>query len=466
VRLLGDLPQDEMQRFADDLVLFDAAFAYLVGWSPGPGAASVTIFLIRDRELAARLHLGRGIAGWAHITLEGAYCAVEARADYGQTRETLFHEYTHVLLRRGRRAPLPRWYDEGIASFFGTLDARSGAVVVGAVPGADVMHVHRRGPLPLDQLFEGNLRGASCQEVAHFYATSWALSHYLLLTPAGRREMARLEEELTRGSSPQEAQRVAFGRSAERVESELRAHVAGLARGVPVEAIFELDSLEIRSAGRATPLAGADAADELGRMALQLASGADGDAADRTLARHLLEMAASQRTPPARSEAALAEALALAGQGEQAKASLRGALERAPEDPRVRLSAGRVELAQAETDEGESAARALAAAELHLRSSLELDAGSAPAWFELGRALRQARRPEQALDALHRARSLGWSAGLDLALGELELERGDERRGFDLLWPLVQDPHGGSTRDRASRLLEDAGLLPEPAGAR
>jgi hypothetical protein len=107
VRLLGDVPPEETQRLADDLALFDATFAHLVGGSPAAGAVPVTVFLIRDRELARRFGFGRGIAGWVHVTLDGAFSVVLARADYASTRSTLFHEYTHVLLRRGRRAPLP-----------------------------------------------------------------------------------------------------------------------------------------------------------------------------------------------------------------------------------------------------------------------------------------------------------------------------------------------------------------------
>jgi tetratricopeptide (TPR) repeat protein len=460
VRLLGDVPPEEIQRLADDLALFDATFAHLVGWSPTAGAVPVTVFLIRNRELARRFDLERWFDSWAHVTLDGAFSVVLARADYASTRSTLFHEYTHVLLRRGRRAPLPPWYDEGVASFFGTLDARGGAVVVGAPPAAAVFQMRSRGLVPLDELFEGFRHERNAQEIADFYATSWALSHYLLITPSGRREMSRLVDELSRGAHPEQAQHAAFGRAPSELESEVREHVAHLARGVPSEVVFELDALDIHEAGRATPLSFPDAAGELGQMALERAR-AGGGANYRALAKRLFEMSASQQPRPARFEAAFAEALAFAGQMQDAMVALRGALARAPNDPRVRLRAGRVELARAQAAETGKAASALDAAEAHFRESLALNPGSASAWFELGRALHQAARPNEALSALRNGRRLGWSPRLDLALGELELESGRSQRAFELLWPLVQDPHGGRTRDEASRLLEEAGLLPE-----
>jgi Flp pilus assembly protein TadD len=127
----------------------------------------------------------------------------------------------------------------------------------------------------------------------------------------------------------------------------------------------------------------------------------------------------------------------------------------------VQLCAGRVELARAEVAETGEAASALDAAQAHFHESLALDPGSASAWFGLGRALHQAARPDEAMSALRNSRRLGWSPRLDLTMGELELESGRSQRAFELLWPLVQDPHGGHARDEASRLLEEAGLLPE-----
>jgi hypothetical protein len=82
----------------------------------------------RDRSTLAeaiafgeRFGLGRGVAGWALGTLDDFFIAVRASMGQDSDRSTLFHEYTHVLLRRGRRAPLPRWYDEGLATYFSTL---------------------------------------------------------------------------------------------------------------------------------------------------------------------------------------------------------------------------------------------------------------------------------------------------------------------------------------------------------
>src|SRR5262245_60958046 len=131
VSLAGDLPSVEIERFAGDLAVFSGAFSHLAG-SPAGGAVPARVFLIRHPKLAKRFHLGVAIGGWTLPTLDGQFCAVAVQSNRVATRSVLYHEYTHVLLRRGRRAPVPPWYDEGLASFFETLHARGDTVVVGA----------------------------------------------------------------------------------------------------------------------------------------------------------------------------------------------------------------------------------------------------------------------------------------------------------------------------------------------
>jgi tetratricopeptide (TPR) repeat protein len=460
VSVAGDLPAEEIERFGRDLALFSAAFAKLAG-SPEGGGVPARVFLIRDPKLARRFHLeAGGIAGWALPTLDGHFCVVAVQTNRIATRGVLYHEYTHVLLRRGRRAPVPPWYDEGLASFFETLHGRGDAVVVGAAQGTDVAFLASGGSLPLEELFEGDIWSNGGRHAQAFYATSWGLSHYLLLSPQGRGEMSRLVAELARGEPPAQAQSRAFGRSTAALETELRAHLSHLSRGVPAEVLLDARDLVRPELGRSRLMASSDLACELGRLALATAAAGDGDA-DPALAAKLLETAAGAGSLSARCEAALAEARALQGDENGARGAASRALARAPEDPDVRLRAGRVELAHAEGAEGPDAAAAGDAAEAHFRAALALDERSASAWFGLGQSLERAGDPEGARNAFETARRLGWSPELDLALGRLELASGRRERAFALLRPLAQDPHGGPASQEAARLLEGAGLRPE-----
>ncbi len=459
-RILGDVTPEEMQRLAGDLARFDAIFARLIGRPAGGATAPLTVHLFRSRELAERFGLGRGVAGWTHAALDAAYVTVEIASGRDEDRNTLLHEYTHVLLAQNRRAPLPRWVDEGLATYFSTVGERGGSVVVGAAPGTFAARVLRRGPMPLDRLFTGSLMEMRSGEVADFYATAWALSHYLLSSPAGRREFAAFVRQLELGVPSDEAQRLAFGRPMDRLTEDLAVHVGYLARGVPGETVIDADDLPAVAVPVVVALDPERAAYELGTLALALGEAEEGGERDAALAQNLLALAVAAPGADARTRAAFAEARAMGGDADGARVAAQAALQLAPEDPVVRRRAACVALLLAEargrTPAGTAAS--LTDAEEQYRSALALDPASASAWFGLGRTYVRMGRPDDARTALEAARSFGWSARLDVDLARLYLERGERERAAALLRPIAQDPHGGHAQQEAAELIERSRL--------
>lgn len=465
-RIVGDVAPDELRRFAEELALFETAFARLARRPVAPTSMSTSLYVFRDADLARRFALGEpklgvvGSAGWMLSTLEGGFATAVVRPSHLETRATLFHEHTHALLRRNRQAPLPPWYDEGLSTFFMTLGARDGAIVVGAAPAWVLRWIDEREPLSLSRLFDESVCWLKGREVGDFYAAAWALIHHQLATPAGRGELSAFTAQLERGSPWPQAFEAAFGRSPDRVESSLRAHVAMLASGAAAESLLDARELAPAAVSAPVPMPTDEAAYELGYLALQLRSEGAGVVVS-ALARRLLEISVAANSASARAEAALAESEALEGNEANALVRVERAVARAPDDPRVRLHQGRVELARAEALRDGSADRAatLSAAKEAYQRALSLAPGSAAAWAGLGKTWRAAGRADEAVTAFEKARALGWSEALDLELGALYLELGRRRAAFDLLWPLAQDPHGGATSERAFDLLEDAGLL-------
>src|SRR5262249_48927465 len=147
----------------------------------------------------------------------------------------------------------------------------------------------------------------------------------------------------------------------------------------------------------------------LGSLALTLAERPDGETAE--LASGLFEIALADEPSDARTRAAFGHARSLAGDAPGADAALAVALRDAPRDALVQRDAGYAALAE----------HAPAEAEARFRRAIALDDRSASAWFGLGRALARAEQTEAAFDALTRARTLGWSAELDLELGRLDV---------------------------------------------
>jgi tetratricopeptide (TPR) repeat protein len=459
--MIGDAPPEELRTLAGELALFDRAFA-LLARMPAEPLEPVSIFVLSNPELARRFGLAGSVAGWMVATLEGCFAVVEAQRAHVETRATLLHEYTHALLRRNRRGPLPPWYDEGLSSYFSTFSVREDGVVLGAVPSAEIEWLTKRGLLPLASLFEGSGWGGGQPRVHDFYATAWALSHQLLATPRGRHELASFATRLERGERWQAAQAAAFGRPVEQLEAELGKHVKLLARGVAAEAVIDRGDLGARTRVGSLPVSPAEVAYELGFLALQVGE-QHPDGPRAPLARALFELALDEEPMAARAEAGLAVALAWAGDPLAAQPHSERAVDRDPQDGRVHLAAGRVALALASAADSSAsdASGALRAALEHYHRALALDPASALAWAGLGQTRRRQQRSDDAIAAFVRARGLRWSAQLDLELGGLYLELGRLDAALALLWPLVQDAHRGRTSEDAQELLERAGLHPD-----
>jgi Flp pilus assembly protein TadD len=453
VRLIVQASAPEAAELASDLAGFDAAFAHLLGRRL-PAARPTVIHLIRSPELARRFGMGTGVEGWATGTLETSLASVHLTSKV-LTRNTLFHEYTHLLLARGRQSRMPRWYNEGLAEYFATLSVRDGAVVVGEVDYQRLQRITAHVPMPLAQLF-GERDGTAPMNIGDFYATSWALVHYLLGTPRGRSELSVFEKELSLGHPLDAARERAFGRPFGALESELATHVEYLRRGVSTAIALDARKIAVEQPAAPVPLASAEVGRLLGSLALALddegrEEGQKGELL--ALARRLLEAAAREDEENARVHAALAYAQALSGEAAPAAAAIERAGRAAPRDPEVLWRAGQVALA---TDAPESA-------ELRFREVLALDARFASAWFGLGRALDRRGDADSALAAFGHAREIAWSAALDLEIGRLHLAAGRNAEALTALQPLAHDPHGGRIAERAAELLRDAGLEPKPA---
>lgn len=136
-------------------------------------------------------------------------------------RARLFlHEYIHLLVRT--RAPgIPAWLDEGLADFWSTLAAAPGGLEVGAPPPQHLRTLARaRSWTPLAAFLAAREtpRSRSRDDLAAYYAQSWALAHYMMIgapapgrsgTPSSLLPDAYVSA-LRNGASPAEAAAV-FG---------------------------------------------------------------------------------------------------------------------------------------------------------------------------------------------------------------------------------------------------------------
>ena len=141
----------------------------------------------------------------------------------------VFHEYTHLLLRRNDRI-WPLWLKEGMAEIYSTFGT-SGTEAVIARPIAHHLHLLADKPLlPLAELFAVGHDSPDYNEhdrQGMFYAESWLLTHYLMagdnaVIKARFRDFTPL---LRAGQTPLQAFTNALGVSLPALDRELRRYL-------------------------------------------------------------------------------------------------------------------------------------------------------------------------------------------------------------------------------------------------
>ena len=121
--LMGDVPREELERFATDLAVFVAVVEEVTNAAAHGARVPARLYLV-DGRVEELLKPGWGLAGYMAARLDGYYCVVGTSAHAPLTRETILHEYTHFLVRKGSALDYPRWYDEGLAEVLSTTRRR------------------------------------------------------------------------------------------------------------------------------------------------------------------------------------------------------------------------------------------------------------------------------------------------------------------------------------------------------
>jgi tetratricopeptide (TPR) repeat protein len=147
-----------------------------------------------------------------------------------QSMETIFHEYSHLLLRHNQQF-WPIWLKEGMAEIYSTFEVTGEFSVRMGRPIEPHLRMLKEGALmPLNRLFAVTRESPEYNEREHqgmFYAESWLLTHYLMLgnNPANKARFGRLTTFLRQGQSSTEAFTNAFQVPLSAMETQLRRYL-------------------------------------------------------------------------------------------------------------------------------------------------------------------------------------------------------------------------------------------------
>src|SRR6266446_1968839 len=214
--------EKEARRVADQFEqirnMFHSAFSSM---RVDPGQPIVIVAAKNENTL--KLFLPEEWEAKGHIHHAGLYQPGEDK-DYVVMRldsegenpfHTLYHEYTHALLRLNFRS-LPIWLNEGLAEFFGNSTLSDKEVKTGTIDSGHLYLLNQSKLIPIETLLEVGHNSPYYNEkdrASVFYAESWAVVHFLMMNPEARQKqlMKNFFAAYEKSGDQVEAARESFG---------------------------------------------------------------------------------------------------------------------------------------------------------------------------------------------------------------------------------------------------------------
>ena len=137
---------------------------------------TMKLFLPEEWEVKGHIHH----AGLYQPGEDKDYVVMRLDSEGQNPFHTLYHEYTHALMRLNFSG-LPLWLDEGLAEFFGNSTLGDKESKTGTIDPGHLYLLQQSKLIPIETLLEVDHQSPFYNEsnrASVFYAESWALVHY------------------------------------------------------------------------------------------------------------------------------------------------------------------------------------------------------------------------------------------------------------------------------------------------
>ncbi len=189
--VLTDSNEKQARRIASQFERMRAVFHTLFPTATADTGSPIVVLALKDKKdfqaLEPAAYLAKGQLELAGLFLRAPdknYVLLRLDAQGEHPFSTVYHEYTHLMLSKAEEW-LPLWLNEGLAEFYQNTDIQDKDVLLGQPSPDDILYLRQNRLLPLTTLFKVDHTSPYYHEEQKgsvFYAESWALTHYLMVT--------------------------------------------------------------------------------------------------------------------------------------------------------------------------------------------------------------------------------------------------------------------------------------------
>jgi tetratricopeptide (TPR) repeat protein len=236
--LIGNASEKDIRKVANKMEQFREVFTRLFPNAKFTSPVPTTVIVFKsDSSFKPFKPLANGkaseVAGYFQPGPDVNYITLttEMRSTTSYPYRTIFHEYVHLLVNNTMgKTSVPPWFNEGLAEYYSTFEIEEDQkVYLGKPIGHHLQLLRDKGLIPLKTLFSVQypLHGNKREDKAQFYAQSWALMHYLIISNDGQRQpqMGQFLNLLAAGRPVEDAFREAFKTDYATMEKELKEYV-------------------------------------------------------------------------------------------------------------------------------------------------------------------------------------------------------------------------------------------------
>ena len=191
ITVLTDAGEKQGRHLAGQFERMRWVFQTLFPTANADPAEPMTVVAAKDEKVFDTMepaaYLARGqmkLGGYMMHTQDKDYILLRLDAQYEHPYASVYHEYTHLEFRADSTW-MPLWLNEGIAEFMQNTDIGDKEVLLGQPSADDILYLRQERLIPLNVLFQVDARSPYYHEEQKgsiFYAESWALTHYLMMT--------------------------------------------------------------------------------------------------------------------------------------------------------------------------------------------------------------------------------------------------------------------------------------------
>jgi tetratricopeptide (TPR) repeat protein len=193
--VLTNSGEKDARRIATQFEQMSTVFHTLFPTKTSDTDPPITVLALKDKKAMQTLepsaYLAKNQLELAGLFLRAPdknFILVRLDAQQEHPFATVYHEYTHYLLRKADEW-LPLWLNEGLAEFYQNTDIEDKDVRLGQPSQDDILYLSQNRLLPLTTLLAVDHNSPYYhdeQKGTVFYAESWALTHYLIVTDRGK----------------------------------------------------------------------------------------------------------------------------------------------------------------------------------------------------------------------------------------------------------------------------------------